>query len=203
MLALGLLLTASALAQPTLPPWPTNTPPTPTPEQIAAAQAALAATQAAYFLRNHFAPFAIQDVGINIGLFAGTNHVKNRLSRRFCNILSFLAGTLPLAGYSGWVISASEHTAVESAELPPFWGSDRRAAHYYRAQHARAMQREECLRQKAQAAERIIVQLQVLIGWLVQQIRDLQRQLAWLKQQQFGRKKCLVFLYNQMQFMCR
>lgn len=86
------------------------------------------------------------------------------------------------------MISASEHTAVESAELPPFGGSDRRAAHYYRAQHARAMQREECLRQKAQAAERIIVQLQVLIGWLVQQIRDLQRQLAWLKQQQFGRK---------------
>jgi hypothetical protein len=46
-------------------------------------------------------------------------------------------------------------------------------AHYYRVQHARALQREECLQQKAQAAERIIAQLQVLIGWLVQQIRDL------------------------------
>ena len=100
----------------------------------------------------------------------------------------FWRDTLPLAGYSGWVISVSERTAVESAELPPFGGSDRRAAHYYRAQLARALQREECLQQKAQAAERIIVQLQVLIGWLVQQIRDLQRQLAWLRQQQFGRK---------------
>jgi hypothetical protein len=93
-----------------------------------------------------------------------------------------------VVGYSGWVISASEHTAVESAELPPLGGSDRWAAHYYRAQHARALQGEECRKQKAQAAERIIVQLQVLIGWLVQQIRDLQRQLAWLRQQQFGRK---------------
>jgi len=86
------------------------------------------------------------------------------------------------------VISASENAAVESAELRPLGGSDRRAAHYYRAQHARAVQRGECLQQKAQAAERIIVQLLVLIGWLVQQIRDLQRQLAWLRQQQFGRK---------------
>jgi transposase len=86
------------------------------------------------------------------------------------------------------VISASEHTAVASADVPPGWGSDRQAAHHYRAQHARALQREECLQQKAQAAQRIIVQLQVLIGWLVQQIRDLQRQLAWLRQQQFGRK---------------
>ena len=86
------------------------------------------------------------------------------------------------------MISASENAAVESAELPPLRGSDRRAAHYYRAQHARALQREECLQQKAQAAEKIIVHLQVLIGWLVQQIRDLQRQLAWLRQQQFGRK---------------
>jgi len=71
------------------------------------------------------------------------------------------------------VISASEHTAVASADVPPGWGSDRQAAHHYRAQHARALQREECLQQKAQAAQRIIVQLQVLIGWLVQQIRDL------------------------------
>jgi transposase len=86
------------------------------------------------------------------------------------------------------VISASENTAVTAAKLLPFGGSDRRAAHYYRAQHARAREREECLQQKAQASEKIIVLLLVLIGWLVQQIRDLQRQLAWLKQQQFGRK---------------
>ena len=86
------------------------------------------------------------------------------------------------------MISASENTAVASAELPLLGGSDRQAAHYYRAQHARALQREERFQQRAQAAEKIIVQLQVLIGWLLQQIRDLQRQLAWLKKQQFGRK---------------
>ena len=86
------------------------------------------------------------------------------------------------------MICASENTAAASAELPPLGGSDRQAAHYYRAQHVRALQRQEGFKQKAQAAEKIIVQLQVLIGWLVQQIRELQRQLAWLKQQQFGRK---------------
>ena len=86
------------------------------------------------------------------------------------------------------MISASENAAVECAELPPLGGSDRQAAHYYRAQHARALEREAGFKEKAQAAEKIIVQLQVLIGWLVQQIRDLQRQLAWLKRQQFGCK---------------
>ena len=96
--------------------------------------------------------------------------------------------TLRLAGYSGWVISASENTAVASAELPPRWGSDRQTAHYYRAQHARALQREGHLKEKAQAADKIIVQLQILMGWLLQQIQDLQRQLAWLKKQPFGRK---------------
>jgi hypothetical protein len=96
--------------------------------------------------------------------------------------------TLRLASYSGLVISASENTAVASADPPPRWGSDRQAAHYYRAQHERALQREARLKETAQAAERIIVQLQVLLGWLLQQIRDFQRQLAWLKQQQFGRK---------------
>jgi hypothetical protein len=69
------------------------------------------------------------------------------------------------------VISASENTAVVSAELPPLGGSDRQAAHYYRAQYARARQREERCQQRAQGAEKIIVQLQVLIGWLLQQIR--------------------------------
>ena len=86
------------------------------------------------------------------------------------------------------MISASEHTAVASDALPPVGGSDRQAAHYYRAQHARALDREERLKEKAHAAERIIAQLLVLIGWLVQRIGDLQRQLTWLKKQQFGRK---------------
>ena len=76
------------------------------------------------------------------------------------------------------MISASENTTVASAALPPLGSSDRQAAHYYRAQHARALQREDQLKEKAQAAEKIIAQLMVLIGWLFQQIKDLKRQLA-------------------------
>jgi len=100
----------------------------------------------------------------------------------------FVRDTLPLARYSGWVICASENTAAASAELPPLGGSDRQAAHYYRAQQCGHCSAKRASKQKAQAAEKIIVQLLVLIGWLLQQIRDLQRQLAWLKKQQFGRK---------------
>ena len=65
---------------------------------------------------------------------------------------------------------------------------DRQAAHYYRAQHARAVQREQQWKAKALAAEKIIEQLLVLVGWGVEQAEGLKRQLAWLKQQQFGRK---------------
>ena len=60
--SLGLFLTTMALAQ-DLPPAPTNTPTGLTPEQIAAAQAALAAAEVAYF-SNNFASYAIQDVGV-------------------------------------------------------------------------------------------------------------------------------------------
>ena len=86
------------------------------------------------------------------------------------------------------MISASENPAFASIELPPLGGSDRQAAHYYRAQHARARQRQEHFQQSAQAAGKIIVQLLVLMGHLLQQIRDLRRQLVWLRKQQFGRK---------------
>ena len=86
------------------------------------------------------------------------------------------------------MISASENTTGASAALPPLGSSDRQAAHYYRAQHARVLQREDQLKGKVQAAEKIIAQLLVLIGCLFQQIKDLKRQLTWLKKQQFGRK---------------
>jgi hypothetical protein len=66
--------------------------------------------------------------------------------------------------------------------------SDRQAAHYYRRQHARALQREEQWEQRALAAERIIAQLLVLVGCCVEEIRALKGQLSWLKKQQFGRK---------------
>jgi transposase len=66
--------------------------------------------------------------------------------------------------------------------------SDRQAAHYYRDLHKRAVQREQQWKDKAQAAEKIIARLLELLGWCVQQIGDLKRQLAWLKKQVFGRR---------------
>ena len=73
-------------------------------------------------------------------------------------------------------------------ESPQGQWSDRQAAHYYRAQHARAVQREQQWKAKALAAEKMIEQLLVLVGWGVEQAEGLKRQLAWLKKQQFGRK---------------
>jgi transposase len=87
------------------------------------------------------------------------------------------------------VISVSENVAAPCDSLPPLgqW-SDRQAAHYYRQQHARAVQREQQWNERALAAQRIIAQLLVLVGWCVQQIGSLKGQLTWLKKQQFGRK---------------
>lgn len=75
-------------------------------------------------------------------------------------------------------------------ERPLAWGpgSDRQAAHYYRAQHARVVQREQQWKQRTLAAQKTIASLLVLVGWYGQQIEALKRQLAWLKKQLFGRK---------------
>ena len=83
----------------------------------------------------------------------------------------------------------SDECATSLDCLPPLGQtSDRAAAHYYRSQHARAVQRERQWKERALAGERIIKQLLVLVGWCVQQIEGFKRQLAWLKQQQFGCK---------------
>ena len=87
------------------------------------------------------------------------------------------------------MLSESETIAAASDCLPPLGQrSDRQAAHYYRSMHARAVQREEHWKERALAGQQIIKQLLVLVGWCVQQIEGLKRQLAWLKKQQFGRK---------------
>jgi len=87
------------------------------------------------------------------------------------------------------VIGLNEPVAAPCDPATPLGpGSDRRAVHYYRAQHGRAVQREQQWKQRALAAERIIAQLVVLVGGCVQQSEALKRQLAWLKKQQFGRK---------------
>ena len=65
---------------------------------------------------------------------------------------------------------------------------DRQGAQYYRAQHARAVERAKQWEQRTRAAEKIIAQLLVLLGCFLQRVQELSRQLAWLKKQQFGRK---------------
>jgi len=87
------------------------------------------------------------------------------------------------------VLRESESFAVESDGLPPLGTrSDREAAHYYRAMHARAVQREQRWKEKALAAEQIIKQLLVLLGYGVEKIAALTRQVTWLNKQQFGSK---------------
>jgi len=87
------------------------------------------------------------------------------------------------------VFRESEPWATSADALPPLGGrGDREAAHYYRAMHARAAQREQQWKQKALAAEQIIKQLLVLLAYCVQQLQGLTRQVAWLNKQQFGSK---------------
>ena len=60
------------------------------------------------------------------------------------------------------MLRESESLAAESNGLPPLGkGSDRQAAHYYRAMHARAVQREEQWKERALAAEDEEVRRQV------------------------------------------
>ncbi len=83
----------------------------------------------------------------------------------------------------------SESVAAESDGLPPLGTrSDREAAHYYRSMHARAVEREQRWKEKALVAEQIIKQLLVLLGYCVQKIGALTRQVTWLNKQQFGSK---------------
>jgi transposase len=104
--------------------------------------------------------------------------------------LLILFGTLdgPLARLRS-VLRESESVAAESDALPPLGTrSDRQAAHYYRSMHARAVQREQRWKERALAAEQIIKQLLVFLGFFVEKIGKLTRQVAWLNKQHFGRK---------------
>lgn len=64
----------------------------------------------------------------------------------------------------------------------------RQQAHYWRAQHARAVEREAEWKAKAQKLEKIVRQQDATIRELKQQIEALKAELVWLKQQVFGRK---------------
>lgn len=72
--------------------------------------------------------------------------------------------------------------------LPWGPGSDRQAAHYYRVQHARAVQREQQWKQRALLTQKLLVQLLALIEGYAEQIAALKGRLAWLTKQLFGRK---------------
>ena len=87
------------------------------------------------------------------------------------------------------MLRESESVAAESDGLPPSGTmSDRQAAHYYRWMHARALQREQRWKQRALAAEQIIKQLLVLLGYCGQKIGKLTRHVAWFNKQHFGSK---------------
>lgn len=87
------------------------------------------------------------------------------------------------------MLQESDPTAADLEGLPPIGHrSDREAAHYYRSMHARALERGQRWEQRALAAEQIIKQLLVLLGWCVQQILRLKAQVAWFNKQHFGSK---------------
>ena len=87
------------------------------------------------------------------------------------------------------MLSLNEPIAAPCDPPPPVGpGNDRQAAHYYRAQHRLAVQREQQWKQRFLAAEKTIAWLVVLIGWYCQQMEALKRQLAWLNKQLFGCK---------------
>jgi len=87
------------------------------------------------------------------------------------------------------VLRESESVAAESDALPRLGTmSDRQAAHYYRSMHTQAVQREQRWKQRALAAEQIIKQLLVLVGYCVEKIGKLTRHVAWFNKQHFGSK---------------
>jgi transposase len=86
-------------------------------------------------------------------------------------------------------LSLNEQVAAPGEPLPIGGsGGDRWAAHYYRALHARALQREQHWKAKALGYEQTIAQFWVLVGGLARQLEALKGQLAWLHKQLSGRK---------------
>ena len=87
------------------------------------------------------------------------------------------------------MISETESLSDATEDVAPSERmSDRQRFHYYRAQHARAVERAKRWEEKTRAAEKIIAGLMLLLGCFSQRIQDVCRQLVWLKKQQFGRK---------------
>ncbi len=64
----------------------------------------------------------------------------------------------------------------------------RQQAHYWRAQHARATEREEAWKGKAQRLEQVVRQQQAQITALTHKLEEALARIAWLEGQVFGRK---------------
>jgi len=80
------------------------------------------------------------------------------------------------------VVNITDETdRVEHIEL-------RQQVHYWRAQHARAAQRQEVLKAKADQLESLVSQYQATIAEQSQQLEALKARVVWLTQQVFGQK---------------
>lgn len=77
-------------------------------------------------------------------------------------------------------------TAVESRSAQEI--ELRQEAHYWRAQHARAVEREAAWKTKCRELEATVRQQEAATAQLGQQIEALKGRMAWLQQQVFGRK---------------
>jgi DNA anti-recombination protein RmuC len=64
----------------------------------------------------------------------------------------------------------------------------RQQAHYWRAQHARALERQEAWKAKAEQLESLVRQQEAMIAEQSQELEALKARVAWLAQQVFGRK---------------
>ena len=64
----------------------------------------------------------------------------------------------------------------------------RQQAHFWRAQHARALERQEAWKAKAKQLESLVRQQEAMIAEQSQQLEALKARVAWLTQQVFGRK---------------
>jgi len=74
------------------------------------------------------------------------------------------------------------------SETEQSWVDLRQQAHFWKSQHARAIEREAVWKAKVQHLETILDNQNVQIKELAQQVENLKAQNAWLKQQVFGRK---------------
>ncbi len=77
---------------------------------------------------------------------------------------------------------------VEAAKTKTAEIELRQQAHYWRALHARATEREEAWKEKAQKLERVVRRQQSQIAKLTGELETTKAKIAWLEKQVFGRK---------------